>query len=927
MKPDDSPLLDARSTLQQIADNASLAVYAKDFDGRLLFVNREFERIVGRPVGAIVGRLDTEVFPAATAEGFRRNDRRVIAELRTLEFEELVEVAGEKRTYLSQKFPLVGPDGRAYAVCGISTDITERKRAEEALKAAASVVSSEGGDTIFGTLTRAVAAILGVDAAFIATFDEDAPGRMRTLAAVLDGRMMRNFEYELEGSPCARVVGRDFRMVVRGVRREFPPGTIFEAKGMDSYAAFPLSDSAGRPLGLIVTMDREPMRDAMLAESLLRIFAARAVAEIERARAEAALRRSEASYRAVFEAAEDAMFIHDWDTGAILDVNPKACRTYGYSPDEFRSRSVDELSSGVPPYTGAHAAHHIARAKQGGTVEFEWHRRNRDGSLHWDEVYLKAVEIAGRPCVLACTRDITARKSAEQALRESEEQYRAIFNTAIDGLALWDEDGRIVDANASFLAMFGYRRAEVVGGDGGGIPAELREHCRTRLPSVLAGEPCRSELRATRRDGSMFDVEVRGVAMHYRDLPHVLVIVRDLTPQREAERARAELEARLRQAQKMEAVGLLAGGIAHDFNNLLTTILGYVTLASETAGDERVRRFLEEARTASGRARDLVAQMLAMSRGRRAEPRPLALGEAAGEVIRLLRSSFPASVTIATEVAAGTPPVVLDPVQLEQVVMNLCINARDAMRARGEIRVRIGRAAMGARPCASCGGSAEGEWVELAVEDTGPGVPADVRERMFEPFFTTKEPGRGTGIGLATVHGIVHEHGGHVLVEQGPEGGARFRVLFPAARRMSGDEAAGRVLGRAFPHGTLAGRILLVEDEPAVARFMGDLLAHWGLAVQAFLDPRAALDALRADPSSADLVLTDLTMPGMTGLDLARACRRLPSPPPVVLYSGHAENAPRSELDAAGVAALVRKPIDPGVLFDTLRAHLPRREG
>ena len=922
MKPDDSPLLDARSTLQQIADNASLAVYAKDFDGRLLFVNREFERIAGRPAEAIVGRLDTEIFPAATAEEFRRNDRRVLEELRTLEFEEPVEVAGQKRVYLSQKFPLLDAGGRAYAVCGVSADITARKRSEEALRAAATAVSVEGGETVFATLTRAVAAILDVDVAFIAVFDDDAPGRVRTLAAMLDGTMLRNFEYELEGTPCARVVGRAFRMVESGVRREFPPGTLFEVKGMDGYAAFPLNDSAGRPLGLIATMDRAPMRDALLAESLLRIFAARAVAEIERARGEAALRRSEASYRAVFEATEDAMFIHDWDTGAILDVNPKACAVYGYSPEEFRTLGLGAISAGEPPYTAAHAAHHIARAKRGEVVVFEWHRRNRDGTLHWDEVCLKAVEIAGRPRVLACTREVTARKATEQALRESGEQYRAIFNTAVDGLALWDAGGRVVDANASFLAMFG--RSRDGSGDGVVVPDALRDYCRDRLASVLAGEACRTELRAGRSDGSLFDVEVRGVAMQYRDRPHLLAIVRDLTPQREAERARAELEDRLRQAQKMEAIGRMAGGIAHDFNNLLTTILGYVTLAADASADARIRHYLEEARSASDRARDLIAQLLAFSRGRRGHPRAVALDTVAGEVIRLLRSSFPSSVTIAADVAPGTPPAIVDPVQLEQVVLNLCINARDAMRSRGEIRVRIGRARLGAEACTSCRGPASGEWVELSVEDTGPGVPPGIRERIFEPFFTTKDAGQGTGMGLATVHGIVHGHGGHVLVERGPEGGARFRVLLPAAPEAADVDGTERAPAAGLPHGRLEGRVLLVDDEPAVAGFMTELLSHWGLAVRSFLEPRAALEALREDPSSADLVLSDFTMPGMTGLELARECRTLPVRAPVVLYTGYAESAPRGALDAAGVAALLHKPVDPGALFATLRALLGR---
>ena len=262
-------------------------------------------------------------------------------------------------------------------------------------------MTSAEGEGVFHELVRYLSTILDVDVALIAVYVAGDRTRMRTLAACLDGKPLANFEYALEGSPCRHVVGREFRFVGSGVHPEFPPGTLFAAKGMDSYAALPLNDSSGLPLGLIATMDRHPMRDAALAESMLKIFAMRAVAEIERTRADAALRASEASYRAIFEASEDEIFVHDWDTGAFVDANPKACRTFGYSVEEFRRLTVAELSSGVPPYTVADAARWIEKAKGGETVAFEWHRRHRDGSLHWGEVCLKAAEIAGTRHILA----------------------------------------------------------------------------------------------------------------------------------------------------------------------------------------------------------------------------------------------------------------------------------------------------------------------------------------------------------------------------------------------------------------------------------------------------------------------------------------------------------------------------------------------
>ena len=923
--PGDFAALDARAQLQQIADHTSAAIFVKDLDGRFLFVNREFEHLKGTPVEAIVGRLDREIFSASALE-LRRNDRRVIEERRAIDFEETIETARGPRTYLAHKFPLVDAAGRVYAVCGIATDISDRKRSEEALRAAALAVSSAEGAGVFTELVRYLATILRVDVAMIAVYVDGDRTRMRTLAACLDGKPRANFEYRLDGSPCRHVVGREFRFVGVGVNPEFPPGTLFAAKGIDSYAALPLNDSAGQPLGLIAAMDRRPMRDAALAEAMLKIFAVRAVAEIERARSEAATRASEASYRAIFEASEDAIFVHDWETGAFVDANPKACRTYGYSVDEFRNLTIDDISSGAPPYTHVDAARWLEKAKGGEPVSFEWQRKNRDGSLHWDEVCLKAAEIAGTRRVLAFARDVTARKAAEDALRASEEQYRAIFNASADALVLWNSRSQRVDVNPAYERMYGYSRGEVIGGARArDLPPEYRKRQDEIVARTLSGERCHEEIDTVRRNGERFQIEVRTIPIQHRGEPHVLAMIRDVTERKEAERRRGELEAQLRQAQKMEAIGHLTGGVAHDFNNLLTSIMGYIALATErsAASDAKLATYLGQANLSCERARDLIQQMLTFSRGRRGEPRALALAPLVRESAKLLRSSFPATVELHADLDDDAPPVLLDPVQLEQVLMNLAINARDAMRSTGTIRVSVQRATATGRVCTSCRQDIAGDLVELAVADTGPGVPLHVLERMFEPFFTTKAVGQGSGMGLSTVHGIVHEHGGHIVVETGPGEGARFRVLLPALRAAEGMAAprSAALQGTGLPQATLEGRVAVVDDEAAVALFMHDLLVRWGLTVTTYRDAVDALQAM-AQGTAFDLVITDETMPGMTGLELAQALHALDPALPILLYTGYGDGMTEADLGRAGVAELVRKPIEPAALLAALKRQL-----
>ena len=918
-------LPDSETRLQQVLDNTSTLVFAKDTRGRYLFVNREFERVTAVCAAEVLGRTDDEVFTRELATRFRHNDLRVLQEKRAIEFEEQAEFGGVQRTFLSAKFPLLDAGGDAYAVCGIATDISLRKRMEEALSAAALAVSESEEDTLYRELTRYLSMILDVDGAFIATVHPDEPDDLQILAFHLDGRVLENFAYPRAGTPCDTVIGQEFRCYGAHLTQLFPRIDDFRRLGLDSYAGHPLFDANGRCRGLISVVSRRPLQQPAFIESVLRIFAVRVNAELERAAAAAALRTSEASYREIFEASEDAIFVHDWATGMFVDLNRRACEVYGYTREELMNASVDQLSAGEPPYSHEQAMQWIEQARREGSASFEWRRRNKDGSLHWDEVRLRRAHIGGQLRIVAFTREITARKEAEEALRASEEQYRAIFNASADALVLWNSRSERVDVNPAYERMYGYSRDEVLSGlRARQLPEAYRRMQTQIIGRTLAGERCHGEIETIRRNGERFPIEVRTIPIRYRGEPHVLTMIRDLTEQRRVERESAELESQLRQAQKMEAIGHLTGGIAHDFNNLLTSIMGYVAMAQErdsTLADPRLGGYLAQAHRSCERARDLIQQMLTFSRGHRGSPRAVTLESVVHSAMGTLRAGMPAPLELEVCTGDSTAPVLVDPAQVEQVLLNLCINARDATAGLGHVRVTVQAAQAAGLVCASCRRPVDGDYVELRVDDDGHGIDAAVLDRIFEPFFTTKETGKGSGMGLAMVHGIVHEHKGHIVVASNAGRGASFRVLWPESivdtALVSVDGGPARTSAR-LSRPRLEGSVLIVDDQESVGGFMRELLESWGLSTTVASQGDIGLELVRSTPSRFDVVITDQSMPRMTGIELARQLHEIRPDLPVILCTGYGEGLTTGAPASMGLHAIVHKPIDPTLLCQAL---------
>jgi signal transduction histidine kinase len=400
-----------------------------------------------------------------------------------------------------------------------------------------------------------------------------------------------------------------------------------------------------------------------------------------------------------------------------------------------------------------------------------------------------------------------------------------------------------------------------------------------------------------------------------------LVLTAMIVERRRVDAERAQLQRQLLQSQKMDAIGQLTGGIAHDFNNILASILGFSELALEKARErswDKLPLYLAEIGSAGRRGKALVQQLLTFSRTAEAPPATFDLVTPVQETLDMLRATIPVSIEIRTDFRDAPTAVTTNAVQVQQMVMNLCLNARDAMRFKGRIDIATRRLGVENALCSSCNKRFSGRYVVLSVADTGPGIEARIRDRIFEPFFSTKASGDGTGMGLSVVHGIMHSCGGHIMVDDAAEQGTVFRLLFKSIMAGAPKDEAGR---NAVPVPALSsGRVMVVDDESSVASYLKELLEGWGFTVRTETDPVVALESFRSNVHAYDVVVADQTMPRLTGLEMAEQMLALRSDLPVILCSGHNEDLTREQLTTKGIRAFCHKPIDSSNLVEEVRA-------
>lgn len=533
------------------------------------------------------------------------------------------------------------------------------------------------------------------------------------------------------------------------------------------------------------------------------------------------------------------------------------------------------------------------------------------------------------PAVARALRDATERRAmrrAESVLREQRALLGMIYDNISDALVLntWDPLdatwklssvnratlvlARALGKDAEESALVGHRLDDVINTFLDGNRAEGEAILDDFSRAAETGRPRTREARLSAGESGLF-IDLLLIPFFGPDgqTRHMLAVVRDITSRKRAEAARREFEARIAQSRKMEALGQLAGGVAHDFNNILTGILGFADVIGRSTSDSTAANFSSEIIQAASRARDLVKQILMFSRRQPAERRPVRLADVVREAMQLVTRSSPASIHFTVRLPEESQYILGDATQLHQLVMNLCTNAVQAMGDEGgELEIAVDSLEVSADFARQYPRLREGPCLRLVVRDTGPGMPQLVLDRLFEPFFTTKAPGVGTGLGLSVVHGVVQNHEGAIVVKSGPGEGTRFEVYLPAINSPSWP--GGEIVVNKKPEPKVGKRILFVDDESAIARLAQVMLKSLGHSATTCATPSEGLSTFKAEPQQFDVIITDLTMPGMTGVELARAIREVNTTIPIILSSGFADEVPDETLRALQISEVLPKP-------------------
>jgi len=684
--------------------------------------------------------------------------------------------------------PVYDDERQLIAIEGIARDVTERKKAELVLQDLAQSVSGATGEQLLSSLVQHLTQTLNMDYAFVGEVIRENPQKIRTVAVCARGMIVKNFEYAQVNTPCAGVVGKKLCVYKEGVRRLFPHDTLAAEMGVECYIGIPLFDSSGEPLGLLVAMDTKPMQDTITAESMLKIFAVRAVSELQRSRSEEEMARISYERDAILSSTKEAMFAID-NQRRILYCNQAATKMFGYSQEELTGKTTE-------------------------------------------------------------------------ILYPSKEMYL----------------------------------------DFGKILPEIREK------GYLT-----KEFQLRRADGELFTAEctVSHLRINEQEIGRVSV-VRDVSE-------RKRLEEELRQSQKIEAIGRLAGGVAHDFNNILMAISGYselLLMKLESFGS--ARQDVEQILRSVDQAASLTRQLLAFSRKQILELQVLDMGRVVAGLDLMLHRLIPENIEVFIKSAPETGRIKADRGQIEQVILNLAVNARDAMPNGGKLHIEVSSLDLHVPDPQVHQGTPPGRYVLLTVSDTGHGMDDATKSHIFEPFFTTKELGKGTGLGLATVYGIVKQSDGYIWVSSEPGKGSTFAIYLPGI-----DEPPGPVTISASTR-QLSGTetILLVDDNDSLRTTFTALLEVHGYKVLPAANGIEALDVFRNHAGQIHLLITDVVMPKMSGYELAESLRQQTTGIKVLYMTGYTENAIQYQGVLAENVALIQKPFSKEILLQKIREVL-----
>ena len=637
----------------------------------------------------------------------------------------------------------------------------------------------------------------------------------------------------------------------------------------------------------------------------------------ERKLAQEALQLSEERFRTAFENASVGMCLVGLD-GIFFEVNAALASMFGYAPAEMVGKSVSAFTH---PDDLALRLQFVTGLTSGKLANGQQERRflHRNGSVVWTLIWSNLQQDPkDRPLhFISLVQDITERKKAEEELQLArfciDHAAVAIFRVA--------DEGKIMDVNEHACRSLGYRRQELLGMTIFDIDPSFSPEIWVEHRRKLAAERVRViQAQHRRKDGTCFPIEITANYFEQDGKGFTFSFATDISSRIDAEQDREKLEAQLRQAHKMEAIGTLAGGIAHDFNNILSVIIGTANLLEFSDGlAEADRSGLQQILTAAERARQLVKQILTFSRRGEQQRLLVNLKPVVKETFNFLKATLPSSIEVRQSIHADVGAILADPTQMQQVLMNLCTNAAHAMESQetGVLEIGMEKAWIPPEQARFEPDVEPGEFVKLTVADTGPGIESWVRERMFEPYFTTKRTGKGTGLGLSVVHGIVKAHGGFIKVYSEAGKGTHFHVFLPVAE---GGGKTAALKDTRLPRGSET--ILVVDDEKALTDMAQLLLEHLGYRVETRTSPLEAIEAFRADPGKYHGVITDMTMPQMNGLNLSKKLLEIRADLPILLCTGFSDAANEEKARAVGIREFAFKPLALSDFAKTLRKML-----
>jgi two-component system, cell cycle sensor histidine kinase and response regulator CckA len=909
----DGELLREEATQRSLVQNAPYGIFRATPDGQILSGNPAMCKMLGYAAETELMSVNLQVVVYRDPE-----ERTDIVET-LLREGELRNVEGAWRckdeTFVTVRLSAhrcMDAKGRVIFE-GFIEDITDRKRSESELRrlsralstlsrCSEALVHATDEARLLSQICEIVVQVGGYRLAWVGYAEEDGDKAVRLMAkSGLDDGYVEKAQItwadtERGGGPIGTAIKTGEVCTLRDILQN-PQFSPWRADAMRrGYAAIislPLRDDA-RLIGALTIYAPEPDAFDNSEVELLKELAAGLAYGItalrtatERRLTEAALHESEERYRMLFARNPHPMWICDVDTLAFLEVNDAAIAHYGYSREEFLRMTVADIR---PPENIPGMLATLSTAKSGYTFNGSSRHRKKDGTKIYVDIAAYRFMQHGKLVSLTLANDVTEGKLAERALRESEERFRQVVEGAPVGMFI-QTDGLIRYLNPAALAMFG---AESIGQIVGqpfldriqpGSRAAVKE--RTRLVTEKRKTAPFLEEQYLQLDGNAFDTEVSAIPFTFKEHDGAVVFFRDITERKREESKSRVLEQRLRQAQKMEAVGRLAGGIAHDFNNLLMVIQSYTEMLQDSIpAHNPLRKNTLEIMKAAERAASLTRQMLAFSRTQIITPVVLDLNAVVNETAKMLKRLIGEDIEFRVDSAQSLWAIEADSDQMVQVLMNLCLNSRDAMPQGGTLTITTENVALEEERIGGKPYLPPGQYVRLSVTDTGAGISKELHERIFEPFFTTKEVGKGTGLGLAMVYGIVKQSGGQVWVDSERGQGACFTIYMPKVMGAITPDVSAKAEAR--PRGTET--LLVVEDEESLREAICDYLRSLGYTVFAASSGQQAL-LVAGKQEHIDLLVTDVVMPKMSGRELSQVLERLRPGLKTIHMSGYTDDA------------------------------------